>query len=103
MSVRITDITVGYGSHAFPCCSHLIVGIFIIGSPDTFINKRRAIRLWDFTIHTCPHCPVGMTITGSHDTFVNLRKKTRIWDIVTEFCGIGICVTKSPNTHTNNR
>ena len=98
---RLTDITIGIGSHGFPCCPHLIIGYRITGSPDTFVNNLKASRITDLCVHDCPHCGFNMCISGSPDTFINNLNAHRLGDIVTEFCGIGITVTGSPDTFTN--
>jgi len=98
---RLTDITFGIGTHGHVCCSHIIIGYRITGSINTFVNNLQASRVTDLSIHDCPHCGFNMCIGGSPDTFINNLKAHRYGDIVTEFCGLGITVTGSPNVYTN--
>lgn len=100
---RITDITIGVGSHGLPCCPHLITGFRITGSPDVYVNDLRASRaLIDIAIHDCPHCPINLCICGSPDVYINDYKAHRFLDCETEFCGSGVSVTGSPNVITND-
>ena len=94
-------MTIGVGSHGKTCCPHVIIGIFITGSPNVGSNIRSQIRVGDITSHTCPHCPIGMAIGGSGNVLVNRRGGHRIGDTVTEFCGSGTSVTGSPNVRMN--
>lgn len=94
---RLTDMTVGHGSHGQDCCPHTIIGIFITGSPNHQTNNLLSVRLTDITAHNCPHCPIGMAITASPDKFINNLGAHRVGDVVTEFCGTGVTVTGSPN------
>lgn len=99
--VRYGDMTLGMGTHHKKGCPHIIVGVVITGSTNVISNNLQTARIGDITIHSCPHCPTGMLIQGSEDTFANNIPMHRLGDTVTEFCGIGISVTGSPNIYTN--
>lgn len=98
---RLYDITIGIGSHGYPCCPHSIVGFRITGSPNHSTNNLPTSRVYDFAIHTCGHCGVNMCITGSPNKSINNLATHRVHDIVTEFCGIGTTVTGSYNSEVN--
>ncbi len=95
---RLTDITIGIGSHGCPCCGHAILGIRISGSPDTTINGLLASRFGDIAIHNCPHCGINMDIGMSSQTSINGRGAHLLGHFVTEFCGVGVTVTGSGDT-----
>jgi hypothetical protein len=42
-----------------------------------------------------------MCLTGSPDVFTNNLPDHRLGDVETEFCGIGVTVTGSPDTFDN--
>jgi len=98
---RLTDLTVGIGSHGELCCPHGILGIRITGSEDVMVNGLKMSRITDLAIHSCPHCSVNMCIQGSPNVFANNLPIHRLGDAETEFCGAGITVTGSPNTNAN--
>lgn len=98
---KVSDLTIGFGTHGSLCCPHVILGIIITGSPNTIVNGIPMARTGDIGIHNCPHCPINMCITGSPNTLANGRQIHRIGDLVTEFCGIGFTVTGSINTLCN--
>lgn len=99
--VRYGDMTLGMGTHHKKKCPHIIIGIVMSGSMDVLSNGLSTGRTGDITIHSCPHCPTGMLIGGSADAFVNNLPMHRLGDPVTEFCGMGISVTGSPNIYSN--
>lgn len=94
---RKTDMTIGMGTHSMIECPHMIMGIFISGSPNEQCNNLEAQRFSDFTIHTCPHCPMGMAISSSSLKQINNLGAHRLGDVVTEFCGVGMTVSSSVN------
>jgi hypothetical protein len=100
---RIGDITIGVGSHGAPCCPHVLIGIRITGSHDTYVNNLPGSRaMIDLAIHyTCPHCPVNMCMTGSPDVYTNNLPDHRVGDMVNDFCGSSVTVTGSPDTVDN--
>lgn len=95
---RLTDITIGQGTHGLPCCPHMIIGIWMLTSPNDLCNNLGSVRLTDITIHSCPHCGVGMSISSSVLKKINNLGSHRLNDVVTEFCGMGMTVSGSPNT-----
>lgn len=101
--VRTTDVTVGICDHGFPCCPHYCTGYHVTGSEDTLTNDLKSVRAPnDISVHTCPHCGINLTVCGSHDVLINDLKAHRLGDCETEICGIGISVTGSMDTKTND-
>jgi hypothetical protein len=52
---RLTDLTLGYGSHGLPCCGHVIVGVRITGSGNHNTNGMATSRVTDISSHDCFH------------------------------------------------
>jgi len=101
-SSRLTDLTIGIGSHGKDCCPHVIIGYRITGSSDTFTNSlNTSTAPASIGIHNCPHCSINMCITGSTDVFINNLPDHRLLDTVTEFCGVGNTITAS-NDHIDD-
>lgn len=99
---RLTDLTLGTGTHGLPCCPHVLTGIRITGSPDVLTNGLGASRAYaDLALHSCPHCAVNLCMQGSPDVLTNGYPAHRVGDAVTEFCGWGQTVTGSPDVFTN--
>lgn len=99
---RITDVTIGWGSHGKPCCPHLIIGFRITGSYNTNTNNLASSKAYSsIGVHTCPHCPINMCIQGSRNVYINNLPNARFTDIVTEFCGVGNNITGSLNHFDN--
>ena len=81
---------------------HPITGFVVTGSPDNQSNNRSSTRAHvDCFIHTCPHCSCGIAIGGSPDTKINNLPAHRNTDIVTDFCGVSVSVTSSPDMRVN--
>jgi len=95
---RLTDITIGQGSHGLPCCPHVIMGMWFSTSPNDQCNNLGSVRFTDFSMHTCPHCGVGMAISSSVLKKINNLGAHRLGDTVSEMCGVGMSVVGSPNT-----
>ena len=100
--VRVTDHSFGCGSHGIPrCCGHCFGGVYIEGSPDTFVNNLSLIRApGDLIASQCPHHATSYSSTGSPDTFTNNLANHRLDDVVDETCGTGNAISGSPDTFT---
>lgn len=48
-------------------------------------------------VSNCPHCSVNMCIEGSGLSSINGLASHRMLDMVTEFCGVGITISGSPD------
>lgn len=96
-NARVSDITIGMGSHGKKCCPHSITGIIVSGRTNVLINNLPAATQTSIGIHTCPHCGVNMVIGSSSTVYAASLGVARIGDPVTEFCGAGIIVSSSNN------
>jgi len=87
------------------CCCHPpipcvgMAGPIITFSTDTQVNSRGQARMFDITIGFCGHS--GVIVSSSLNTQVNSRGVARCFDVVVG-CNIGVIVTCSSDTHTND-
>lgn len=94
--VRVGDVHAGICSHGIPdCCPHGVVGTYITGSNNVFINGRAVVRVGDPVVHSCPHCGVGAAATGSGTVFVNGVAVHRVGDGVVYLGGAGVATVGS--------
>jgi uncharacterized Zn-binding protein involved in type VI secretion len=84
--------------HGCPACPHPAVGPAIIGSTDTLVNKRPAIRVDDTGIHMACCGPNTWTAkTGSATVFINNRAAHRMGDQDQHCGGMGSMIEGSTN------
>jgi uncharacterized Zn-binding protein involved in type VI secretion len=87
--VRVGDIVVGIGTHFQDCCPHSLVGVFVAGSSNVYVNGQGSIRTGDIFMHNCPHGhSVGICLGGSSLVFSNGIGVARIGDPVTFYCPV---------------
>lgn len=99
---RNGDMYQGVGSHSGTSCPHRIIGQFIGGSNDTYVNRRRAIHRGSQGISlTCPHHSGGdIAMGGSSTVYINNRSAHRRGDLVQLVCGVATTIEGSPNVFT---
>lgn len=84
--------------HGCPACPHPAVGPAIIGSPNTKVNKRPAVRVNDTGIHMACCGPNTWTaIVGSKTVFINNMAAHRMGDQDRHCGGIGTMIEGSLN------
>lgn len=99
---RRGDRYIGKGSHGAPGCPHKIVGKFVGGSDDVYVNNKRAIHVQSRGISmTCPHHTAGdFAATGSNIVLINNKQAHRRGDRVRLICGWAKTVEGSPDVFT---
>jgi uncharacterized Zn-binding protein involved in type VI secretion len=85
-------------AHGCPACPHPAVGPAIIGSPNTNVNKRPAIRVDDTGVHMACCGPNTWTaMKGSATVFINNKPAHRMGDMDRHCGGIGQMIEGSTN------
>ena len=69
-------------------------GVLIVGSPNTFINSRMAVRLAD--VAQCAHGAAPLPLASS-SVFINSRGAARLADPVPCPVAPGVVTSGSPN------
>ena len=102
---KLFDLSIGIGSHGFPCCPHVIMGIRMSGSENLILDGLPASRglSVDFSITTCPHLPINCCIEGSIDSCINGIRVHREGDGVNEKCGWGHTLTSSADSSADSK
>jgi uncharacterized Zn-binding protein involved in type VI secretion len=85
-------------AHGCSDCPHDVIGPAIIGSPDTIINNRPALRVGDQGVHSkCCGDNEWVAVEGSPTVLINNMQAHRLGD-QTEHCGgMGKLVEGSSN------
>ncbi len=96
--VRVGDTHAGICDHGQECCPHNVTGVFIDGSPDSFCNDEKIIRIGDPLIHDCPHCGTGEADEGSLISFANGIGIHRLGERVIYPGGEGVSTSASDDT-----
>lgn len=98
-ATRIGDGTSGICDIGCEFCPHSRAGTNSEGSPNVFINKKRAHRLGDTGPCNCPHGGSFQSTAASKTVFVNGKGLTRVGDSTScQSCGMpGSHVAGSPN------
>ena len=120
---RTKDETLGYGTHHFRCCPHVIHGYHIVTNTVSPNSKDGFAHLDSMTIHDCPHCVNGysaqgndrvlVTTSNSENTSQAISQVTAssssqsggkpahaLHMLINETCGWGTTITASPNVNT---
>lgn len=85
-------------AHGCPACPHPCVGPAIVGSPDTLVNKRPALRVGDKGIHAaCCGTNMWTAAAGSGTVFINNKGAHRQTDAVVHCGGMGRLIEGSTN------
>ena len=95
--VRVGDRHEGICSHGYDCCPHGVSGVFVVGSPDCFVNGKAVVRIGDALIHDCPHCGTGEAMAGSSTVSANGVGMHRVGDAVVYPGGSGVTISGSPD------
>lgn len=89
-ATRIGDNTSGICDVGCDECPHGRTGTNSSGSPNVYINKKRAHRRGDSIDIACAHGGSGESTGGSRSVFINKKAATRIGDgTVCMVCGQG--------------
>ncbi|HEU0031282.1 MAG TPA: PAAR domain-containing protein [Kofleriaceae bacterium] len=84
--------------HGCPACPHSCQGPAILGSFDTLVNNRPALRVDDVGVHmACCALNMWTAMTGSATVFINNKKAHRKDDMDRHCGGIGNLVEGSDN------
>lgn len=95
-ATRIGDNTSGTCDIGDPdCCPHGRIGTNSAGSPNVFINEKKAHRLNDAIAIACPHGGSGRSTGGSRSVFINGKAATRRGDST-------ICIACGQGGHHTN-
>jgi uncharacterized Zn-binding protein involved in type VI secretion len=85
-------------AHGCPACPHPAVGPAILGSPDTNVNKRPALRVGDNGVHAACCGPNTWTAkVGSATVFINNKAAHRMGDQDQHCGGMGQMIEGSTN------
>jgi uncharacterized Zn-binding protein involved in type VI secretion len=85
-------------AHGCPACPHPVTGPAIIGSTDTYVNKRPAIRVDDKGVHmACCGKNTWKATTGSATVFINGKAAHRLGDQDEHCGGMGQMIQGSSN------
>jgi uncharacterized Zn-binding protein involved in type VI secretion len=86
--------------HGRSCCLHDAIGPAVDGSPDVFVNYRKALRITDPGIHQDVRCCGPNTwnaAAGSPTVFINNRNAHRLGDETVHCGGVGRLIEGSPD------
>ena len=104
-AVRFGDKAVAIDSHGRRCCPHYVIGgssTITGGSPNVFINGRKAVRLGDLGLHSACCGPNIFThIQASTNVFVNSKGLVKLGDKTRHCGGIGAVIEASQNVLVN--
>lgn len=81
-------------------CGKGSIGVYISGSPNTFINGRNVLRGAGTDIYICPHC-TGVAIGGSSNVLTNGIITHRLGDTGQDCDGISHTISASGDTFAN--
>ena len=85
-------------THGKPCCAHDVIGPAIDGSPDVFVNSRKALRVTDPGVHSsCCGPNTWNAAAGSPTVFINNLNAHRLGDETMHCGGPGKLIEGSPD------
>lgn len=99
-AARLTDMSTGNHDPNCVCDGKTLIGFFVQGSTDVFINGLASERLTDMFTVNCPLCPIGFALQSSETVYVNGLMKHRMTDQCDYVRGVGFTLGGSEDTFT---